>query len=324
MKVNKTYQSLLDKSLGSMLSAIEIYNKPNFLYREETFAILAVNAWELLFKAFVLKCNKYKLRSIYELRPAIKKNGEKSVKKVVALNRSKNPKTKSIFDILTLLYQEKKIKQNLKENIEALIELRDNSIHFINENSLIKPVQELGFACIKNYMSIIKEWELPINLDRYNLYLMPLAYIDNKTIVEATITAETKNFIDFIKEKLSKEDKKDSDYNIAISINVDFKKGNSFDSIGFKLTPDGIPISITEENIRKKYPLTYKEVVTQARERYVNFKQNKSFNAHMKSIKSNEKLCHIRKLDRKNPKTAKQEFYSTNIFSKLDEYYKKK
>lgn len=40
MRVNQTYRSLLDKSVNSMLSAIEIYNKPNFSYREETFAIL--------------------------------------------------------------------------------------------------------------------------------------------------------------------------------------------------------------------------------------------------------------------------------------------
>lgn len=51
MKVNKTYRSLLDKSIGSMLSAIEIYNKPAFHNREEVFAILAVNSWELLLKA---------------------------------------------------------------------------------------------------------------------------------------------------------------------------------------------------------------------------------------------------------------------------------
>ncbi|WP_235417413.1 DUF3644 domain-containing protein, partial [Leyella stercorea] len=48
MKKNPIYESLIDKSIGSMLSAIEIYNKPDFKYREETFAILAINSWELL------------------------------------------------------------------------------------------------------------------------------------------------------------------------------------------------------------------------------------------------------------------------------------
>lgn len=67
MKTNPLYKGLLDKSIASMISAIEIYNKPDFQYREETFTILAINAWELLFKAHILKLNNYKTRSIYEL-----------------------------------------------------------------------------------------------------------------------------------------------------------------------------------------------------------------------------------------------------------------
>jgi hypothetical protein len=77
MKINKTYQSLLDKSINSMLSAIEIYNKPDFKYREETFAILTINSWELLFKARILKLSKYNMKSIYQLEARKKKNGEK-------------------------------------------------------------------------------------------------------------------------------------------------------------------------------------------------------------------------------------------------------
>ena len=54
----------LDKSLGAMLAAIEIYNKPVFSYREESFAILATNAWELLLKARLLQLASNKLASI--------------------------------------------------------------------------------------------------------------------------------------------------------------------------------------------------------------------------------------------------------------------
>ena len=37
-------QHLLEKSVHAALSAIEIYNKPDFKYREESFSILIVNA----------------------------------------------------------------------------------------------------------------------------------------------------------------------------------------------------------------------------------------------------------------------------------------
>ena len=91
MRVNKTHKSLLDKSINSMLSAIEIYNKPNFNYREETFAILAVNSWELLFKAELLKISSYDIKSLYVLEPILKKDNTPSTRLKPKLNRSKKP-----------------------------------------------------------------------------------------------------------------------------------------------------------------------------------------------------------------------------------------
>jgi len=161
-----------------MLSAIELYNKPNFQYREETFAILAVNAWELLFKAQLLKVSKYKMASLYELESVLNKNGQASTRKKPKTNRSGNPITIGIFDVINRLKNNKiKVSQNLVKSIESIVELRDNAIHFHNSEPITKELQELGFACIKNYMHIIKEWKLDIDLSKYNFYLMPLAYV---------------------------------------------------------------------------------------------------------------------------------------------------
>ena len=148
MKVNKTYRALLDKSIDSMLSAIEIYNKPNFNYREETFAVLAVNAWELLLKAYILRVNRYKVRSLYILEPVINKDGKPSQRKKPKQNRCGNPMSISIFECLKILDDRKVLPKNLKNNLETIIELRDNSIHFVNLTPLSKQIQELGFACV--------------------------------------------------------------------------------------------------------------------------------------------------------------------------------
>ena len=164
MKVNKTYRSLLDKSIASMLSAIEIYNKPNFGYREEAFAILSVNAWELLLKAYLLRINKYKLNSIYLLEPVKRKDGTNSNRKKPVLNNCGNPKTIPISEAIKRLTKLNVMYKNLTDSIESIIELRDNAVHFINEKTIVKEIQELGFACIKNYMSIIKKWDLEIEL----------------------------------------------------------------------------------------------------------------------------------------------------------------
>lgn len=325
MKINKTYRSLLDKSIASMLSAIEVYNKPNFQYREETFAILAVNAWELLLKAIVLRQNKYKLRSLYVLKPYINKNGIKSTtRKFIDKNRSGNPKTISIIETLSILQNKKYLSQNLCGNIEALIELRDNSIHFANMNDISRQVQELGFACIKNYITLIKDKDIEIDISNYNFYLMPLAYVTSNIVSDSVLTNETKNYLSLVKSKIANEVSEDQKYDIAITIDIDFKKGNSFGGIGFTYDSNGIKVSLSEENIRKKYPWDHAEVVTRCRVRYSDFIQNKDWNARKKELKTNPKLYRERLLDPQNPKSPKKGFYSTNVFTYLDNYYTKK
>lgn len=43
---------ILDASINSAISAVEIYNKPNARFRTETFIVLMIIAWTKLFHAF--------------------------------------------------------------------------------------------------------------------------------------------------------------------------------------------------------------------------------------------------------------------------------
>ena len=53
MNIFGSYLKLLSNSKQSMIASIELYNKPQFPYREEVFVILLVNAWELLLLAIL-------------------------------------------------------------------------------------------------------------------------------------------------------------------------------------------------------------------------------------------------------------------------------
>lgn len=70
------YKILLDNSVSAAVSAIEIYNKPDFKYREETFSILMINSWELLLKAKILKDHLGDCNSIYVPRKTKNKKGQ--------------------------------------------------------------------------------------------------------------------------------------------------------------------------------------------------------------------------------------------------------
>src|SRR5690606_2057820 len=130
---------MLEKSVAAMLSAIEIYNKPDFKYREETFAVLCINAWELLLKAKVLNLAGNKPAALYVLEYKLLKSGERSKIKRPKKNRSGNPMSVGIFECFRIITEDYgvKIEKAVQDNLVALTEIRDNAIHFVNDDLVL-------------------------------------------------------------------------------------------------------------------------------------------------------------------------------------------
>jgi hypothetical protein len=97
------YKILLEKSISATISAIEVYNKPDFKYREESFIILLVNAYEVMLKAKVVKESKNGINSLYFKEYKLNKKGQKTKQKVLATKiKMKNPlikKNKTYYNI---------------------------------------------------------------------------------------------------------------------------------------------------------------------------------------------------------------------------------
>ncbi|MFB6305688.1 MAG: DUF3644 domain-containing protein, partial [Flavobacteriales bacterium] len=99
---------------------MEIYNKPDFKYREESFSILMVNAWELLLKAKIVKDNNDSCESIY----VEKKKKDQTPSSKYKETRSGNSMTIDVSAAMNML----NLPKRMKEILELLIEIRDNSI----------------------------------------------------------------------------------------------------------------------------------------------------------------------------------------------------
>jgi hypothetical protein len=168
---------LVDKSIAAMIAAIEIYNKPDFKYREETFSVLSVNSWELLIKAYWLKLNSNKVKSLYVYEKITKKDGTKGKQVRVKPTRSGNPFTHSLEYLGSQLLSQSLLNNAAWQNILAVIEIRDNAVHFYNKSYLFSQrLQEVGSASVKNYVSAIKDW-FDEDLTEFNFFLMPLSFV---------------------------------------------------------------------------------------------------------------------------------------------------
>ncbi len=82
-----------------------------------------------------------------------------SVKLYRIKNRSGTHLSIGLFGAIDLLQSEygDKIDSAIRENLELICEVRDNAVHFMNKGfDISKIVQELGTACLRNYLLLIK------------------------------------------------------------------------------------------------------------------------------------------------------------------------
>ena len=323
-------KTLLDKSIAATIAAIEIYNKPDFQYRAETFSILVINGWELLFKAKWLKENNNKIQSLYVKEPLQKKDGCKSKKQRIKRTRSGNPFTHSLDYLAKKLVEQKHLEQNAWVNIQALIELRDSSIHFYNSSpNFAKKLQEIGAASLENFVSLVREW-FNRDLSEFNFYLMPLSFVNLPTQTKAiALNKEEKNFLNYLKQLENEAAEVNSEYSVTIDIDVKFTRSKAKDAPGVQIVnsedPDVMEVRMIEKDIREEYPWDYNELTKKCTKRYSNFKCNQEYHNIRKSLckKKNKKLCNIRYLDPGNPKSPKKQFFKPDILHEFDKYYSK-
>ncbi|SNR74753.1 Protein of unknown function [Humidesulfovibrio mexicanus] len=320
-------KKFLDKSYAAIIGAIEIYNKPNAFYREEAFAILSVNAWELLLKAKILKDNNNNKKSICEYKSRSTKRGEKTKRQYLCPNRAGNPKTISILNCISVIAKTpSSLDKEIVDNVNALIEIRDNATHCVNTNPiLVKQIFEISCACIKNFILLAKKWFSQDFSNSISL-VVPLAFIDGSKEVESiTVSPDESRLIKYLQHIAKENGSTDSEYSVAIRLDIKYEKSSlaSATKVISSKDPDAIKIELTEEDFKRIYPWDYGELLTRLKNRYIDFKQNRKFYDTKRPLMNNPQLVQPRYLDPDNHNGTKKDFYSPNIMSKFDPYYKR-
>ncbi len=320
-------KELLDRAVAATVAAIEIYNKPDFLYREEAFAVLAINGWELLLKAKWLTDHGNKVSSLYVMEPRSKKDGTKSKRLQIKETRSGNPFTRSLDFLAKKLVESKAFDANAWANIQALLEMRDSSIHFYNRSGAF-PVrlQEIGTASLKNFVAATKSW-FGRDMSEFNFYLMPLSFVALPHQTEAVVlNHEEKKFLAFVESLEPADDDASSPYSVTVNIDIKFTRSKTKDALGVQVTnnPNAPEVRLTEEQIRDRYPWDYDRLTKECAKRYSDFKQVPKYHEIRKRLATDQRYGYMRLLDPNKPKGQKKPFFNPNILQELDKHYTKK
>jgi len=320
-------RTLADKSIDAMLAAIEVYNKPDFAYREETYSILAINAWELLLKARLLQLSNNRLGAILLFERRQKADGTPSDKLYRRKSRSGTHLSVGLFKAVDLLRDEfgDTIHAAARENLELLCEVRDNAVHFLNKGfDLSKLVQEVGTACLRNYMVSVRVW-FGVDLSKYNFFLMPLAFVGGGHSMDAvSVNADERKVLEYLRARIAADPAKDDDdYSVALRMDLKFARSKAADATRVVVTDDpaATPVTLSEEDIRERYPWDYNILTTRLRKRYEDFKANKKYHDIRRPLEADERFCKKRYLDPATKAGTGKCFYNPNIVRALDQHY---
>lgn len=312
---------MADKSLEAALAAIEIYNKPDAKYREESFVILLINAWELLLKARILSVNNHKLTSIYV------KQSETAKQPRYKRNRIGNPLTVELRGAMKIL----NVAPALQAQITVLIDMRDNATHFyVDQAVLNKKIYEVGVASLRSYARLLEDW-FSLDISRYNWYILPVSFVNVLGLVEAnagSTSDELSRLLDAVhKAEQTFPSSPQKAHNVSLSVGIRFKKSQSDTAALVQTTKPGTEGAVTiaqddEEQFKQNFKWSFKDdLYPELQRRYSNLKQDAAFWEIKRELEKDSKFARQRMLDPNKPKSGKKWFYSPNCLHFFDKHY---
>ena len=307
-----------------MTAAVEVYNKFDFPYRLESFASLAINAWELLLKARWLAKHRNRPQFLYVYQRKRKKNGELSVRKYIKRTRSNQPFTIGMVDLSRRMVENNELDRLAYRNLVVLSELRDCAIHFYEPSEIFESrLYEVSAACVKNYCVALDMW-FEIDLGGRDPWLMPLAFVLLPRSVDAVVGSTVeKQFLQFIERQIEMKETVDSTYSVAVNVDIRLNRSNSFGAAKARLTNEvgAVAVRLDEEQIGDRYPWDYKQLYRECMERYSDFKVDSKFHAARQTLEGDKRFAWLRYLNPANSSGTKKILYSPNILQAFDRVY---
>jgi len=325
----KRYERLLEKAIYAAIAAVDTYNKTLFPYKQESFAILMVNAWELLLKAKWVRDHGNDYRSIFERL----KNGR------YKRNRSGNVMTYGLTYLLNQMRNAQEIPTNAYNNLLALIEIRDNAAHLYVSPHLRERIHNVVLATTGNFYLLARRW-----FGREKVEPLESAIVQPVSFIPPEDTSfrgfKTEERLYRFLQRLSESQEDDSEgFFVTAEVRLKFVRSKRVEeAFPVRISPgdpNALPLELTEEQWRERYLWTYGELLKMLRERYEDFKQNRQFYDLKRRIEPDpsqcspeacyNQYCRIRFLDPSRPhKSLKKKFYSPAVLEYFDQFYTKR
>lgn len=335
-------RQLLQKAKDAALMAIEYYNKPAVTFKSEGFIVMMCIAWTSFFHAYFFK---NKIKPFYRK----KENGKRPrfETTIEKLPNGKEIKEKRWWDLSKCVKEFFKTNSDIgvQKNIEFLSQLRNMIVHR-NIPELDTVIFAECQACVLNFNDYLRKYFggkhgvdvfLSFSIQLFN---SPRNFLDaSQKELKSKNATEIVEFIKAFRSSLDTNVFESPQYSFK-AVLIQVKNHASKDALALrfihekdlddeqKQTLKNIGIVLIKEKEKKvddvpeNYTLTYRNLIKELKKEIPSFKENN----HFRIIKSEilekfSNLIHTRRLDPKNPKSSKKDFYDPKIIEKFKERY---
>lgn len=337
-------KQLLQKSKDSAMLAIEFYNKPAVRFKSEGFIAMMVIAWTSLFHAYYLKNKKkpfFRKQNSGTKRPHFEIIMEK-------LTDGRVIKEKKWWDISKCIseFYGSDSSNPVRVNLEFFIPLRNMIEHRYLPELDIQIFGECQSLLLNFDNFLEKHFGASHSLKAYLSFSLQIAN-SPQNIIEATKSELKKkgivNIVDYIKNfrsSLSTEIFESPEYSFK-AVLIQVKNHESKDALPIKfvhydkLTDEqkqnlnAAGIVLIKEKVVKVADteflddkISYDELTDKLKETIPGIKINPEFHSKKRAIiKKRPELIHQRRLDPKNPRSQKKDYYSREIVSEFQKAY---
>lgn len=255
-RTKRPSELLVDNSIHAATASIEIFNKPNFAYRHEIFAMLISNAWELLLKAKTISDNGENTEAVYHKD---KHGGREKVR----TNRSGNPMTLGLRFLVNTIATMKgsEMQPMTRDNILELSEYRNDAVHLSFSGSEVKArIARLGAASLRNYALFVKTW-FGRDLVPEDYPILPMTFLVPHALA-GTAGGEEHSHVRRILDHWDALDREhqgeDARQAFSVTLELRHRKTRDPDGMSYRLSndPDAPALQLQEADMSDAYPWT--------------------------------------------------------------------
>jgi hypothetical protein len=137
------------------------------------------------------------------------------------------------------------------------------------------------------------------------------------------VSKDESKLIEYLAQLVADDTYETQPFHVAANVEVKFQRSklDIATKVQMSKDSDAVKITLTDEDIRDRYPWDYGQLTRALMRRYSDFSANQTYHTIRKRLAHDAKFARNRYLDPGNSRSLRKTFFNPNIVAEFDSHY---